>query len=189
MPANTPRLALPYPIPDDTVDVPRDVQALANKLDGFTWLTPPVPLERARAQRNAALNIANDTLTAISFDAAVAHVGNTAGMWVAGTPTRLIAVTAGVYHFHGQTEFGINATGVRGISVQKNNQGTQRIAQEWRGAAPGTGYGTRMHVTGWDYLNANDYLEMLVIQNSGVALPLTVGSAYSTTFGMLRLGG
>jgi hypothetical protein len=29
----TARLALPYPIPDDPVDVPRDVQALATKLD------------------------------------------------------------------------------------------------------------------------------------------------------------
>ena len=33
MPANTTRLALPYPLPDDTVDVPRDVKALAEKLD------------------------------------------------------------------------------------------------------------------------------------------------------------
>jgi hypothetical protein len=33
MPAATSRLALPYPIPDDSVDVPRDVQALAAKLD------------------------------------------------------------------------------------------------------------------------------------------------------------
>lgn len=30
---STPNLGLPYPTPDDTVDVPRDVQALAEKLD------------------------------------------------------------------------------------------------------------------------------------------------------------
>ena len=42
MPANTSRLALPYPIPDDTVDVPRDVQALATKLDGLNGISPPV---------------------------------------------------------------------------------------------------------------------------------------------------
>jgi hypothetical protein len=35
MTANTPILALPYPLPADTVDVPRDVQALATKLDGI----------------------------------------------------------------------------------------------------------------------------------------------------------
>jgi len=40
--ATTPRLALPYPIPDDTVDVPRDLQALATKLDGITGISPPV---------------------------------------------------------------------------------------------------------------------------------------------------
>jgi hypothetical protein len=33
MAATTPKLALPYPIPDDSVDVPRDVKALADKLD------------------------------------------------------------------------------------------------------------------------------------------------------------
>lgn len=33
MPGNTPILNLPYPIPDDTVDVPRDVKALADAID------------------------------------------------------------------------------------------------------------------------------------------------------------
>jgi len=33
MPGSTSRLSLPYPVPGDTVDVPRDVQALANALD------------------------------------------------------------------------------------------------------------------------------------------------------------
>lgn len=38
MPASTARLQLPYPVPDDTVDVPRDVQALATKLDALPLL-------------------------------------------------------------------------------------------------------------------------------------------------------
>src|SRR3954470_14415200 len=42
MPANTARLALPYPTPADTVDVPRDVQALAAKLDTITGIAPPI---------------------------------------------------------------------------------------------------------------------------------------------------
>lgn len=42
MPASTPVLALPYPIPADTVDVPRDVLALATKLDNYSSLRPPV---------------------------------------------------------------------------------------------------------------------------------------------------
>jgi len=37
----TPVLALPYPIPDDSVDVPRDILALATKLDGYSSLRPP----------------------------------------------------------------------------------------------------------------------------------------------------
>jgi len=39
MPA-TPVLALPYPAATDTADVPRDIQALAVKLDGYTSLRP-----------------------------------------------------------------------------------------------------------------------------------------------------
>jgi len=39
---STPILTLPYPIPDDTVDVPRDIQALATKLDGISSLRPPL---------------------------------------------------------------------------------------------------------------------------------------------------
>jgi len=42
MPATTPRLALPYPVPADTVDVPRDMQALADKLEGITGIAPPL---------------------------------------------------------------------------------------------------------------------------------------------------
>ena len=33
MPGTTANLQLPYPTPDDTVDVPRDVKALADKID------------------------------------------------------------------------------------------------------------------------------------------------------------
>jgi hypothetical protein len=43
MPAATSRLLLPYPIPDDSVDVPRDVQALAVKLDGIPDIGVPYP--------------------------------------------------------------------------------------------------------------------------------------------------
>jgi hypothetical protein len=42
MPSTTPNLALPYPVAADTADVPRDIQALAVKLDGYTSLRPPV---------------------------------------------------------------------------------------------------------------------------------------------------
>src|SRR4051812_50051306 len=38
MPTTTPRLALPYPTPDDTADVPRDIQALANALDSLVYI-------------------------------------------------------------------------------------------------------------------------------------------------------
>lgn len=42
MTLTTGRLALPYPVPDDSDDVPRDVKALALKLDGLTGISPAV---------------------------------------------------------------------------------------------------------------------------------------------------
>lgn len=38
----TTRLQLPYPTPDDTVDVPRDVKALADKLDATSGIVPAI---------------------------------------------------------------------------------------------------------------------------------------------------
>jgi microcystin-dependent protein len=52
MPGSTPTLALPYPTPDDQVDVPRDVKALADAIDPLgvvpvgcmmMWLTAIAP--------------------------------------------------------------------------------------------------------------------------------------------------
>jgi microcystin-dependent protein len=52
MPANTPKLGLPYPTSDESVDVPRDMKALADKLDAgaiapvgciMMWPTPTPP--------------------------------------------------------------------------------------------------------------------------------------------------
>lgn len=40
--ATTPILALPYPTLSDTADVPRDIQALATKLDGYSSVSPPL---------------------------------------------------------------------------------------------------------------------------------------------------
>lgn len=44
---NTPVYALPYPTLSDTADVPRDIQALATKLDGLSGLAPGPPLVSA----------------------------------------------------------------------------------------------------------------------------------------------
>lgn len=44
MAATTPKLALPYPASTDTVDVPRDIQALATKLDNTVVPAAQVPV-------------------------------------------------------------------------------------------------------------------------------------------------
>jgi len=78
MAGTTPRLALPYPVGADTVDVPRDMQALANKLDPTT----PAFVQGTAAARPAAgvagrFHYATDT-GALSYD--------TGSAWLAVAP-------------------------------------------------------------------------------------------------------
>jgi hypothetical protein len=58
MTLTTARLALPYPEPNDTVDVPRDVQALAVKLDAVT----PTYVQGASFAARPAAGVAGRTL-------------------------------------------------------------------------------------------------------------------------------
>lgn len=118
---NTPNLALPYPVPADTVDVPRDVLALATRLDvspaGLVAALPGAPVDgQTIAYQNAAMAaagavwrlcyraaspsaykwefIGGDAL----FDEVGAGVAPSVGSWVdtAGGPT-LTAPLAGDY--------------------------------------------------------------------------------------------
>lgn len=223
MPTTT-RLALPYPAASDTADVPRDMGALATKLDpgtaifvqgtagtrpaagtagrlhyatdtgvlsydtGSAWVALVAPLDRVKVYRNAALSTTTAVALTIPFDTAVPYMNNTAGMWAAGAPTRLTAVNAGLYHIFGNTEFGVNGTGTRGLHMQKSGVAAARPGQAYGAASPAT-LGTRLAVSTFDYLVAGDYVELLAYQNSGGNLPLTVADAYTTTFGMVRLGG
>lgn len=54
--ATTPNFALPYPIPTDTPDVPRDLQALAVKLDGTSLPSLQLRSEKGNANGYAGLD-------------------------------------------------------------------------------------------------------------------------------------
>ena len=71
MAGQTTRLALPYPVPDDTTDVPRDVKALAEKLDQVV-VTPDagdLKFSARTSEHGAWIKADGRTLIAGSYDA------------------------------------------------------------------------------------------------------------------------
>jgi hypothetical protein len=86
MPAQTARLALPYPIPDDTVDVPRDVQALAVKLDAIT----PTYVQGASFAARPAAGVAGRMY--VATDAAGGAWYDTGATWVTLAPSYVNAL-------------------------------------------------------------------------------------------------
>jgi hypothetical protein len=121
MPAATTRLALPYPVADDTVDVPRDVRALADKLDPIVATIPVVttlPASPYDGQVVAyAADAANGVLWQLRYRAAAsgsykwefvggtplispwvgAHVDATGGVWQT-TDCNVVVPLAGQYY-------------------------------------------------------------------------------------------
>jgi hypothetical protein len=115
MPAATSRLALPYPIPDDSVDVPRDVQALATKLDGIcqTWgchtpvraarsLASPLPVTvSAFPQMLGATGTKNPTIRDVPAGAlsGCVYTVPVAGVWRIGLHLRFDNQAGGRYAY------------------------------------------------------------------------------------------
>jgi hypothetical protein len=79
LPANTPNLVLPYPVPADTVDVPRDVKALADRLDVVVPVIPAIGYQRRIANNLRQISAPG---AAVVFNAAGApFVDLTPGQW------------------------------------------------------------------------------------------------------------
>lgn len=72
MPANTPNLVLPYPLETDTPDVPRDVQALATKLDSLTLGAGMTSTSVAGANNDIPWKVGNASICTDQIHAAAA---------------------------------------------------------------------------------------------------------------------
>lgn len=112
------------------------------------------------------------TYFAVSFNAQSAS--NTTGMWSSGTPTKIFAPTAGTYSVGGFVVWpgGLSTTDGRG-TFRLNGSGvdvtTAKVATQ-RGS---TGNQTAV-ASGTVIMQAGDYVEMYLNQNSGSALSLIV---------------
>jgi len=140
MPDSTPILGLPYPTPDDSVDVPRDVKALADKLDAYSSIRPPLvsSLPASPANDQEAL-VALEPPNAYCVARYVAALGDAAKWIVIGggpiarmptlnlaltTADQILAGTAVTLAVPGVYRVRLAATGISGASQPGSGQFT-----------------------------------------------------------------
>lgn len=97
-----------------------------------------------------------------------------------GSSTRLTVPETGTYLIVGNVFFEFNATGIRGIEIDKN--GSVLTENNNYLSVNGT---VALNVSGIELLNAGDYVELMAYQNSGGPLNAL---AYSTNFAIQRIG-
>jgi len=137
----------------------------------------------ARVYHNVAQTLANATLTTLAFNS---ERFDTDGMHDNVTNnSRLTCKTAGKYQITGQVRFAANATGVRAAYIRLN--GVTYIAVSGRPSASAVNINDIVVTTLYD-LAINDYVEILVYQNSGATLDVVADGNYSPEFMMVRVG-
>lgn len=137
----------------------------------------------ARAYHNAAQSISSGVSTALAFnseryDTDTIHDTST-------NNSRLTCKTAGVYQITGHVEWAANATGYRNAVIRIG--GSTEIANQLVPAMTG-GIVTGQTVTATYTLAVNDYVELVVSQNSGSSINVQSSANYSPEFEMVRLG-
>lgn len=128
---------------------------------------------RARVYRNGGLSVAASTDTLITWD--VMHY-DTDGMWDPNNPTRLYCRTAGLYLIQAWCEWATSGGTTRQMRIRINGgakyDGGVNYAYD-----PGNGLpvNNASHIS--FPLDADDYIEMLVNQNSAGALAFDAATA------------
>lgn len=136
--------------------------------------------QRSFAYASAAQAINDATQTALTFNTNVEDIGDVHSVSV--NTSRFTVTIPGTYIISGQCHFVGNATGSRQIFIRLN--GTTNLGGNVHSMNTGAGNNVGINVSQVYFLNVNDYIEFVVIQNSGGALN-TVGGQ-SGTFGSVQ---
>ena len=135
--------------------------------------------ETAAALRNTSQTINNATVTAVSF---TIELWDNANMWQSPKPTRFFAPTDGRYLFTATVSFQANATGVRTVWLRASNAGGVSFGIHRQNATSSDT--PTICCSGLVWLDADDYVEVYVEQNSGDSLDVWWARA-----GLVRVGG
>lgn len=131
----------------------------------------------ANVYNSGAQSIPNAAITQLLFDS---EFFDNAGIHSTSSNTgRLTAPKSGVYTVSAFVGWTTNATGDRYLAIRRNGEEAKKIAADRRGASNITGQ--ESHVTAPLFLNAGEYVDIVVYQGSGGALTLNTLSAYSAT--------
>lgn len=147
--------------------------------DNMSFLYEP---PAARVYNDASINIANAAWTAIAFNS---ERFDNDEMHDDINSRRLTCKTAGRYLIFGSVFFNPNVNGIRRLAIRLN--GTTYLAASGLLSADATN-GADLSVATVYELSVDQYVELLVYQNSGAALAVTVWSQSSPEFGMVRIG-
>jgi hypothetical protein len=152
----------------------------SNPADGMVVgvTTPNLRMPSCRVYGTAAQSIPSGAQTAVAFGA-VRHdtMSGINPMWSPGDPTHVILRTPGVYIATAGVEFAANATGQR-VAGLYDTLSNQFIAIDERTAVNGDT--TDISVSsGPFYVPAASSFQLYVYQNSGAALNVNAGPAFS----------
>lgn len=137
------------------------------------------PREGCRAYNTANISINNNTVTALTFDSTRFDPFNMFTL----TGSQININRAGRYHFGGCIEFAADINGYRQLGLRLN--GTTFIAINNK--TPLGGIADRMTIDSIYEFVSGDYVELIVYQDSGVALNIVAAGNYSPEFYCARV--
>jgi hypothetical protein len=179
-----PEISAPSAATDKALLYAADANSRTNLYARMSDAIRPVTLgQAARVYNNANISINNATATALTFNSerfdndSIHDTTNTG---------RLTCRTPGIYLITACVRFAANTTGDR-IAYLRLNGSTQLASVSARAAASSS-RPLDLVVTAIYSLVANDYVEVVVYQDSGAALNVLYAAAVSPEFAMCRIG-
>lgn len=148
--------------------------------NGLYLYSPPKVL----VYNSAAQSIADNTLTAVTFNTE-AHDTDTIHSATSNT-SRLTIVTAGYYHVKGQVSWAASTASYRMAQIRYN--GSTILGQALAHPVQAAGVATIHELSKDLFLNAGDYVELMVKHQVGSAINVNGGAA-ETFFQAHWIGG
>jgi hypothetical protein len=178
----TPAVDTDWDSDTDPGDVDDALDQLAERVDDLEAGGPAGTDVGALAYHNTNQSIANGKVVTLALNSEVYDTDTIHDP--ATNNSRLTCKTEGKYIIGANVEFESNATGHRILAINYN--GSTRIAQASQNGV--SGLSTRMAVSTERNLAVNDYVEVIVYQNSGGSLNAIYSAAYSPYFWMRKVG-
>jgi hypothetical protein len=152
---------------------------------GVTTTNLRVP--SCRVYRGAAQSIASGSQTTLSFTAARHDtMSGINPMWTIGDPTRVVIRTPGIYIATAGVEFAASGVGERTVALLDTASNQFFAIEE---CVPVSGDTTDVTCTsGPFYVPAASAFQVYVFQNSGAALNVNAGAAYTPEFSVALIG-